>query len=102
MGVREWRDVRRSELAEAAGLDPSSITLYEQGRSLPSEGVIAKLAAFLRVTPAYLRYGVVTASGEPEIIDPKNDRRLTDAELDRADAQAAKAATRKTRKQRPA
>lgn len=43
-GVREWRDVRRAEIAEAAKVDPSMITLYEQGKSDPSEDVLSRLA----------------------------------------------------------
>ena len=57
LGVREWRDVRRREIAEAAGVDPSTITLYEQGKSNVGEDVLALLARFFGTTPALLRYG---------------------------------------------
>jgi transcriptional regulator with XRE-family HTH domain len=61
-GVRDKRDILRTEIAEAAGVDPSMVTAYEKGASVPREEVLAKLAEFLHVTPAYLRYGV-TESG---------------------------------------
>jgi transcriptional regulator with XRE-family HTH domain len=57
MGVREWRDVRRSEIAKAADVDPSMVTHYEQGRSIPREDILERLAAFFGTTPRELRYG---------------------------------------------
>jgi transcriptional regulator with XRE-family HTH domain len=79
MGVREWRDVRRAEIAEAVGVDPSMVTLYERG-SVPSEAVLAKLARFFGTTPAYLRYGVVepvaaSAEGPPTAGKPTPARK---------------------------
>lgn len=68
MGVRERRDVLRGELAEAVGVDPSTITAWEQGKKSPREEVLAKLAAFLGVTPAYLRYGVRPVAPEQQRI----------------------------------
>ena len=64
LGVREWRDVKRSEIAEAAGIDPSTVTLYEKGGSGIGEDVLKKLCAFLGVTPQYVRYGVDQQPGD--------------------------------------
>lgn len=85
--------MRRAEVAEAAGVVPSAITLYEQGRSNVSEDVLAKLAAFLGVTPAYLRYGVTDMKKPAEVGGLAGDYtagavKLSEAALDRAEIQA--------------
>jgi transcriptional regulator with XRE-family HTH domain len=81
-GVRERRDVLRADLAEAVGVDPSTITAWEKGLKSPREEVLAKLAAYLGVTPEFLRYGIRAPRVE-----------LTDEEI--AAAMARSAARRK-------
>jgi transcriptional regulator with XRE-family HTH domain len=66
LGVEERRDLARTEIAEACGVDPSMISLYELGKNVPREDALTKLADFLGVTPAYLRYGVPNANGTAE------------------------------------
>jgi transcriptional regulator with XRE-family HTH domain len=65
-GVRERRDVLRADLAEAVGVDPSTITAWEKGLKSPREEVLIALATYLGVTPAFLRYGVQAAYDVPE------------------------------------
>jgi transcriptional regulator with XRE-family HTH domain len=57
-GVREGRDVKPKEMAKAAGVDPSTISLWEADKKSPREDALTRLAKFLDVTPAYLRYGI--------------------------------------------
>jgi transcriptional regulator with XRE-family HTH domain len=95
-GVREWRDLARTEIAEACGVDPSMISLYELGKNVPREDALTKLADFLGVTPAYLRYGVESPR-EPEVIPASM---FVDAPTSRsiaAKAAAEKAAAKKRR-----
>jgi transcriptional regulator with XRE-family HTH domain len=79
LAARERRDVQRTDLATAAGVDPSTITAWEQGKKSPREDALARLAAYLGVTPAFLRYGV----GEGGMVapDPLQDRKLTPDEI---------------------
>lgn len=57
-GVRERRDILRADLADAVGVDPSTITAWEKGLKSPREEVLVKLAHYLGETPEFLRYGV--------------------------------------------
>jgi transcriptional regulator with XRE-family HTH domain len=66
--VRERRDVTMREAAKAVGVTGTSMSEWESNKVIPREDALAKLAAFLGVTPAYLRYGVVNADGTPELV----------------------------------
>lgn len=68
MGVRLRRDVTRGELAASVGVDPSTVSLWESDKKSPREEALAKLAAYLGVTPAYLRYGIPTDALSPEAL----------------------------------
>lgn len=57
-GVREHRDITRVDVAEAVGVVPSAVTFWETDEKSPREDTLAKVADYLGVTPAYLRYGV--------------------------------------------
>lgn len=46
--------IRKTDLAEKAGIDRSKITSYANGRYKPNAATLAKLAAALGVTPAWL------------------------------------------------
>lgn len=70
-------------MAKAVGVTPTSVSEWETDKSTPREEALAKLAKFLGVTPAFLRYGIVPG-GVPEIL--RGARRLTEEELDRAEA----------------
>jgi transcriptional regulator with XRE-family HTH domain len=61
-GVRERRDVSQSEIAEAIGVTTANHSRWESGQRVPREDALGKLAAYLGVTPAYLRYGVETTT----------------------------------------
>ena len=68
LAVRLKRDVLRGEVAEAVGVDPSTITAWESGRKSPRDAALTKLAAYLGVTPAWLRYGIREASADVVIV----------------------------------
>jgi transcriptional regulator with XRE-family HTH domain len=63
MGVREGREVTRAELAAAVDVAPSTVTQWEKGKKQPREEVLGRAAAFLGVSPMWLRYGNGTESG---------------------------------------
>jgi transcriptional regulator with XRE-family HTH domain len=52
-------DVLPADLAKMIGVPPSTISRIESGQRQHGEGLIQKLSAALRVTPEWLRYGVV-------------------------------------------
>lgn len=60
LGVREHRDVTQLDLARAIGTTSASISEWEADKKQPREPSLVKLAKFLGVSPAYLRYGVET------------------------------------------
>jgi transcriptional regulator with XRE-family HTH domain len=114
LAVRLHRDLSMKEIAEACGVDPSAVSLWEANKKTPREDALAKLAAFLGVTPQWLRY-----AAEPKLA-PDADvivhdgvayprsavRRVPEAELDRDEriAEGArlvrKAAAKKAKRRR--
>lgn len=54
---RLYRGLRKVELASAIGVTPAAVTQYEQGRSRPSEAVLAALALRLGFPPAFFERG---------------------------------------------
>jgi transcriptional regulator with XRE-family HTH domain len=64
LGVREGRDILPPEIAKRLGVSSESVYNWEGGSTIPGEANMAKLAALLRVTPAYLRYGVESRANE--------------------------------------
>ncbi len=101
-GVRDRADVRPVDVARALEVSGATVSDWEAGKVIPREELLAKLAEFLGVTPAYLRYGVGAERKDAlaALIDPANDRRLTDEEIQRARDQVAaqRAATTAPRK----
>jgi transcriptional regulator with XRE-family HTH domain len=79
LGVRLHRDVLQSDVAEAIGVSGASVSQWEAGIKSPREDTLAKLAAYLGVTPAYLRYGI-PSDVRPVAPDPALDRKVTPGE----------------------
>ena len=52
--LREDRDLRQSDLAQATGIDQRTISNYETGRSNPDSYALIKLADFFNVSIDYL------------------------------------------------
>ena len=52
--LREDRDMRQSDLAEAVGIDQRTISNYETGKTAPDAYALIKLADFFNVTIDYL------------------------------------------------
>ncbi len=109
--ARDHEDIRQKDVAAAIGVSGTTISEAESDKQPPGEAVLLRLAAYLGVTPAYLRYGVVVPTETREdlakLIDPLIDHRATEEELDRderivagrklaAKLAAKKAAKRKT------
>lgn len=65
-GMREWS---QSDLAERAGLPPSSIAHFESGSRKPSFDTLRRIANALEVTTDYL-LGRVNDPGRAEAGDP--------------------------------
>ena len=52
--LREDRDMRQSDLAEATGIDQRTISNYETGKTYPDAYALIKLADFFDVSIDYL------------------------------------------------
>lgn len=52
--LREDRDMRQSDLAQATGIDQRTISNYETGKTLPDAYALVKLADFFDVSIDYL------------------------------------------------
>lgn len=52
--LREDRDMRQSDLAEATGIDQRTISNYETGKTYPDAYSLIKLADFFNVSIDYL------------------------------------------------
>jgi transcriptional regulator with XRE-family HTH domain len=78
--VRDRQDVRPVDVARALDVSGATVSDWESGKVTPREAMIHALAAFLGVTPAYLRYGIMP-------VDPPA---LPDGEI-RHDVDAARA-----------
>ena len=52
--LREDRDLRQSDVAEATGIDQRTLSNYETGKTNPDSFAIIKLAAFFGVSCDYL------------------------------------------------
>lgn len=62
--VRDRQDVRPADVARAVGVSGATVSDWEAGNITPRDDAMLKLAAYLDVTPAYLRYGVRDATPE--------------------------------------
>jgi transcriptional regulator with XRE-family HTH domain len=58
MAVRERRDIRPVEVARAIGVSGAAVSDWENGKAVPGDDNMPRLAAFLGVTPEFLHYGV--------------------------------------------
>jgi transcriptional regulator with XRE-family HTH domain len=82
LGVREQRDVTQLDLAKAAGVSGPTVSDWEAGKKVPREAALMKLADYLGVSPAFLRYGVtdtVTVGGLE--IDRASLHKFTEVEI---------------------
>lgn len=52
--LREDRDLRQCDVAEATGIDQRTISNYETGKTNPDSEALIKLADFFNVTIDYL------------------------------------------------
>ena len=86
--ARSGRAVTQTALAKAVGVTPGAVSQWENGTTEPNLSVLPKLAQALGVSAGWLAFGEEAAADDPT--NPATARRLTEAELDRADAAAAK------------
>lgn len=93
-GVRERRDITQAMVAKAVGVSGATISDMESGKKVPGEAILAKVASFLGVTPAFLRYGVP--------MEPSSGEAVYGGQVSDADAAAAAARRRaKLARQQP-
>jgi transcriptional regulator with XRE-family HTH domain len=90
--VRTREDVSPSDVAAALKVAPATVYRWESDEKSPGEENLARLAAFLGVTPAYLRYGVKPTDDEQRVLEHEaeqqrlralihpSEKTLTDAE----------------------
>ena len=52
--LREDRDLRQADVAEAIGIDQRSLSNYETGKTNPDSSVVVRLARFFGVSCDYL------------------------------------------------
>ena len=83
--LREDRDLRQIDVAEAVGIDQRSLSNYETGKTNPDSETIIKLAHFFGVSCDYL-LGVSDSNllGEREIVRELTDIQKRLAEIQRA------------------
>lgn len=66
LGVTLERDISAKQLAQMAGVPPSTVTRIEKGESEdPEDATLRKLAAVLNVSVPWLRYGAEAALQVP-------------------------------------
>jgi transcriptional regulator with XRE-family HTH domain len=81
-GFRQWD---QSTLAEAAGMDPSSVSHYETGRTVPPRKSVEALAAAVGVPMSYVEGTLLPALAAGRgAAAPFSEEELTDADLDQA------------------
>jgi transcriptional regulator with XRE-family HTH domain len=64
LAAHERRDVTQAQIAEASGVSAVQVSRYESDLQEPSVGVLARLAAALRVDPGWLAFGDAPATAE--------------------------------------
>lgn len=66
LSARTQTDVTLAAIAKAVGVSTTSVSEWEADKKAPREKTLLRLAKYLGVTPAYLRYGVEVAAKPPE------------------------------------
>lgn len=67
------REIEYQEVAEAAGVEPSTAGRWFDGATIPRDDALAKLAEFFGVTQAYLRFGQEPRRGAAAPIEIERD-----------------------------
>src|SRR3954453_23763738 len=81
-GLRGWD---QATLAKAAGLDPSSVSHYETGRTVPPRKSVEALAAAVGVPMSYVEGTLLPALAAGRVgAAPFSEEELTGADLDQA------------------
>jgi transcriptional regulator with XRE-family HTH domain len=66
------RGVSNTEVAEAAAVDPVTVSQWRGDRQAPSDEALVRVAAFLGTSVAFLRYGPDTRSGSAADLARRN------------------------------
>jgi transcriptional regulator with XRE-family HTH domain len=88
--LRSFRDWGQAEMAAAAGVDPSSISHYETGKTVPPRRTVERIATAVGVPMSLVDAGVlpmiaaVRAAVTSSSGDDSDDLTQTAADLDRA------------------
>src|SRR5258706_4477730 len=81
--ARLYRGTRKNELAKAIGVTPAAITQYEQGRTRPSEAVLAALALHLGFPTTFFERGRSASMVSESHVHFRRLRSTTKLERDR-------------------
>ena len=79
-GLAAGRDLLVPEMAAAVGVTAQTAYHWEADTKTPREDALKKLADFLGVTPAFIRYGI-PVEYRTATPDPARDRSLTPEEV---------------------
>jgi len=74
-------------LAAQCGVSGPTVSQWESGVTEPTIDSVRRIAKALGVSAGWLAFG---ETAETELINPMTDRKLSDAEIDRARAQVAR------------
>lgn len=74
--VRDRRDITQADVADAVGYSRTAVSEWEADAKVPREDALVRLAGYLGVTPAFLRYGIVS---NPSAIEPISAEEITRA-----------------------
>lgn len=79
--MRDGRDVLQSDVAAALNVGAATISRWEADQAIPREDALARLAAFLGVTPAYLRYGIRAGADPANPLKPQEVAEFVNHEM---------------------
>lgn len=86
--LRRSRGLSQAQMAQALGISPSAMGMYEQGRREPSLATVVALARFYGVSTDYLLTGI------PNALETEQIQSLLAVHLDTADRRLDNRGTR--------
>lgn len=66
LAVRLARDVLQSDVANELGVGAATVSRWEADQAAPRDEALNQLAAYLKTTPAWLKFGVGAPSTAPK------------------------------------
>ena len=87
LAAKRGKNVTQAWLAAQCGVSGPTVSQWESGVTEPTIDSVRRIAKALGVSAGWLAFG---ETAETELINPMTDRKLSDAEVDRARAQVAR------------